>query len=488
MLKGIPHWKKCILFLAALITAIYFFYKNSLEMPENKNQIEIKKCKFTESSQKLNNPNRGFYCMHGFVIRDMEVDYQEEITKRYHNDTGTTLTLVEINLKEYRDKEISVQGLMNIDHLFQSLKELDQDLILRILYDWDGKNLETEPDTRETIQIHMKQLEPVFRKYKEEIFVIQGLFVGDCGEMHHSKFLEEEDIKILAEQLAEVTNPNTFLAVRTPAYWRRITGISIPEQVRRSDGTLESRIGIFNDGMLGSSSDCGTYGEGTPENDGENAKWKRSEELKFLNTLCQTVPIGGEVIIDNIYNDLQNAVKDMSAMHVTYLNKEYDRQVLEKWADTVISEPGCFDGMDGLSYIDRHLGYRLVIKDAQLEYHSKEEILSVDVTLQNVGFAPVYKDTEVSISLLEKNKEELLTYNIPQDIRDLTGGMESAECMNLHTDVLFEELAEGEWEVFFEITDTDSGQRIYFGNEQYPEKYGYQIGSVERIVSEGRIN
>lgn len=38
---------------------------------------------------------------------------------------------------------------------------------------------------------------------------------------------------------------------------------------------------------------------------------------------------------------------------------------MDKQAKTVITEEGCFKGMDGLTYMERHLGYRLVLTNAK---------------------------------------------------------------------------------------------------------------------------
>lgn len=76
---------------------------------------------------------------------------------------------------------------------------------------------------------------------------------------------------------------------------------------------------------------------------------------------------------------------------MTYLNRAYDQAVLEKWSKSVIKEDGCFNGMDGLTYIERRLGYRLAIVDAGLRYQSREDTLTAEVTLKNMGFAPLYK-------------------------------------------------------------------------------------------------
>lgn len=75
------------------------------------------------------------------------------------------------------------------------------------------------------------------------------------------------------------------------------------------DGSLASRLGLFNDGMLGSVYDLGTYDD-TPltSSSTPGEKGSRSDELIYQYKLCQYVPNGGEVTVNNEYNDLENAI------------------------------------------------------------------------------------------------------------------------------------------------------------------------------------
>ena len=114
------------------------------------------------------------------------------------------LVLLQINLCNYADGEISPKGMENLDALFTELEQTDKHYIIRFLYDWEGKGREKEPKHMDIILKHMEQLEPVFHKYQESIFIHQGIFVGDCGEMHGSKFLSDTDMKTLLSQLVKV--------------------------------------------------------------------------------------------------------------------------------------------------------------------------------------------------------------------------------------------------------------------------------------------
>lgn len=62
----------------------------------------------------------------------------------------------------------------------------DKDMILRIIYDDEGKGMEHEPAGLSQIQSHMDQLGSIIYKYAAHIYTTQGLFIGSWGEMHTS--------------------------------------------------------------------------------------------------------------------------------------------------------------------------------------------------------------------------------------------------------------------------------------------------------------
>lgn len=439
---------------------------------------------FTESSRELRNPNRGFYYIYGFQITDEEADYEVLVRDKYRKDKNTCLTMVQINLQAYRESAITEKGLANIDALFSALEGIDKQLIVRFLYDWDGENKQYEPEHLEFVLTHMQQLEEILHKYSHKIFTLQGLFIGNWGEMNGTKHFSNENIQLLAAKLADVTDESTYLAVRTPAQWRATVQLTDwdtgePAFNRR----LAVRLGLFNDGMLGSASDYGTYGTKSAKEAGVLGYWSREEELAFQEQLCRRVPNGGEVIVDNSYNDFDNAVKDLATMHVTYINRDYDRNVLEKWKKSVVHEKSCFDGMDGLTYLERHLGYRLLITDVVLEHNFPDKYFSVDISMKNVGFAPLYKEHQINLYLYSEVEEQLLVYDMEGDLRELAGGNEAEKSKTLHAEIPIKELLQTEYEVYFSVVDVDTGKTLSFANEQEMGRYGYLVGKFTKGIA-----
>lgn len=295
----------------------------------------------------LRNPNRGFYHICRVTLSDGLCDYAAMAVAHVVAYPDDTLALLEINLREYRAGDISFAGMGSLDRLLSAWEDYDVGLIVRFLYDWDGNGPENEPEDLDTVMGHIAQAGPVLSAHGDSIFCLQGLFVGSWGEMHGTKF--GGDFAVLAEALDDATGNCMFLSVRTPAQLREIL---------KSRPDLESRLGLFNDGMLGSATDLGTYDMA----DQGVERRTRERELFFQENTCLSVPNGGEAVLDNPYNDFENAVRDMSRMHVAYLNGAYDPAVLGKWAGTDMAAYG-LDGLSGLDYIERRLGYRLYVSD-----------------------------------------------------------------------------------------------------------------------------
>lgn len=462
--------------LVLFVGMIVILFLSMLMFHKYRGNIRMESYQFTESSRELKNPGRGFYQLYRFMITDEQINYWKLVQELYRTDKDTSLTLVEINLQNYRDDEISKQGIENIKALFQSLGDLNKQLIVRFMYDWDGENDKYEPETIEIILRHMEQLKPVLQDADNPIFIIQGLFIGNWGEMNGTKYFGDGQMQQLIEQLDCVTDPDTFLAVRTPEQWRRVTGLQEISQQALEEHAFAGRLSLYNDGMLGSESDYGTYR--IQEIAGKKIS-ERTEELQFQGKLCKRVPNGGEVIQDNQYNDFDNAVTDLAAMHVTYLNSGHDQAVLDKWKNVKVRAKGCYRGMDGYTYIERHLGYRLLIQEVAFHHNTFSDFLEVGVTMKNVGFAPLYAKPEVGIVLYDEEQDTYLTYEMKGDLRKLTGGNEAEEHLTLTSDIPVDILLKTKYEVYFFITDSKTGRRILLANEQEAGEYGYCIGSIE---------
>ncbi len=391
----------------------------------------------TENMGYLSNPYCGFYNIYSYMLSD-DLTFDEKLA---YEDDENALALIEVNLVRYRDGKISKKGLNALDTLFEAWSCEGKDLIVRFLYDWDGKGELYEPDDLSTVITHIEQTCKVLNLHKDIVYILQGVYVGSYAEMHDSSFLGKDDLDTLINAIYEATDPSIYLSVRTPSYWRKITKKDTIDPADAFGTALDARLSLFNDGLMGSESDLGTYDD-------------REDELSFQNTLCRYVPNGGEVIIDNEYNDIDNAVNTLSEMRVSYLNDEYDDEVLEKWK---ISE---YDGETGYEYIRNHLGYRYLVTQVSVENNDMDffsKNFTLDISISNTGFSPIYKKADLILHI--KNDETDLEYPLEADLRYIPDDNPLDASLSLS----FDDLPEGSYQL--SLSASSEGKSLLFANE-----------------------
>ena len=410
----------------------------------------------TESAEALPNPDRGFYAIHPFRLTE-EGDPAAPVAESYAGDPGPGLSLVEVDLRQYRGGPITDRGLEYLEALFRSLRELEKRYILRFVYDLKGRNLATEPTDRGIIEIHMGQVSPLLAGFSRHVFTLQGLFVGNWGEMNGTRYTGAKHWRALAEALDQAAPQGLYLAVRTPAQRRACAG--------RGSG-LDARLGLFNDGMMGSDTDLGTFSPPMVGGGGPDAPWCREEELDYIRQLCRRVPNGGEAVCSNPLNDFPRALEYLGQTRVTYLNRDYDGAVLQKWQEARITEPGPWQGTDGLTYIREHLGYRLLAEGARLGRDPFRGNLTAAVRVRNLGFAPVYGALAPELVLLGPEGEEACRRPmLGGDLRSLAGGGDR-DALSLRGSLPLEGLGPGEYTAALRVTAKESGCPILLANRE----------------------
>lgn len=422
----------------------------------------------TESADELSNPYIGFYSMYGYVLGNDTLSNLPDPDSNPEETPG--LVMLELNLRRFADQDLSDPALAQLDTILSSWQKHGNSMILRFLYDWDGKAKDSEPQSLDQILRHMDQTAAIVNRYTDSVFLIQGIFVGNCGEMNGSDHLSDEDCSILMQHLADVIDPSIFLSVRTPVQRRKIlNSAELPSAETAFDGSLSSRLGLFNDGMLGTANDTGTYGDTPASADAYRSAWMREDELDFQDRLCNFVPNGGEVTLDNPLNDLAHAIQDLSRMHVSYLNSEHDPAVLDKWkAAAYKDKASVFNGLSGYDYIERHLGYRYVIQDTALDSSDFQ------IRLENVGFSVCYRKLDLQLTLVSSDGE-VFSFPISSDSRFWIPGTTAELSISLP----LARLAKGSYTVYFQMTDPVLQREILPANTFSHDTHGFSIGTLE---------
>lgn len=426
-------------------------------------RIKLDSCE--ESYETFFNPERGWY-----YITRIELDEQVVTPKRYLN-SNNSIELLEINLMKYRKGLISEQALQQLYHIFMLSREAKKKLILRFTYDMIGNCLATEPDNISIIFSHMEQLKSLFFIFHDIIFLYQGIFMGSWGEMHDSKFANTVDMQKLFQKMASVTPDTAYIAVRTPAQYRTITqclGVCYKKDSSKGNGFY--RLGLFNDSIVSSDTDCGTYGI-MPREKARHyyEKWCRSDELAFQNELVKRTPSGGETSALYKAMCMEEVVEELRKTGITYLNNEYHPEVIRYWESKKI-EKGPYKGKSYYDYIGDHLGYRLVITD--IKQSQKKGMIIIDIHIENKGFAPLYKEKVIHLVLKNKAGEDIVS--------KYEKGCALFQKLHLVYTIQTAQLSAEQYTIYLQIIDPACDQLIACANEGFDGSLGNKLGTICR--------
>ncbi len=389
-------------------------------------QNRIKKIKWmplprSEKAEALSNPYCGLYSIFHFYATSELMQPDEGLIENIPLNPDQQLCLLEINLVHFNEIPLTEAALHNIERIFLFFTNRGKQMILRFLYDWEGKGVINEPKDLNIILDHMKQLSPLLKEYTDRIYILQGLFIGSWGEMHNSRYLGERQMVLLSRQIYECTGEHTQIALRCPSFWRMIFKTILPlEEETAFSNIRKARFSLFNDGIMASETDYGTYGStSSKDTESYSEKWVRDEELEFQGELCRYVSNGGEVINDNPYNNVPLAIETLKQMRISYLHQKYDEQVLNKWK---ASRPGVANEIwkkrTAYDYIIAHLGYRFTIEAIKLSLISeKGGVLKAMLRIRNMGFAPCYHKFQVRFIIRTATYSESYEYSVDTDTR-----------------------------------------------------------------------
>lgn len=426
-------------------------------------RLNFRKGNLIETAEVLPNPARGWYRIHSFAV-EREPDWEELARCLEPEDT---LAMVLLDIGEYRDRDLDEEVLDRIHRILSFFKERKYDCIVRAVYDREGKAVEREPSIFGQVLNHLRQVLSAAGEVSGSVFVYQGVLVGNWGEMHGSRFLGGDRLPQLAEVLRDSRPQGAWLAVRRPVQWRQLHKEQAGEIPVCWDG-----MGLFDDGMFGSPSHLGTFGEVNCQGALWGAPWSREKELEFESRLCGQAPNGGEAVYGEGYirqlapGDVIRVLQDM---RVTYLNRHYDPKILDIWKEWKLLCRGVWSKLSLFDYIGAHLGYRLVVRNVRAAQERRTGRLWVEVEAENTGFASLYQDSWIALEYTDPagaRQRDVL----PESL----GGWESGQAKRFVW-----ELEPGDGELLLLAGRSKDNARIRFGNRADEDGKVF-LGSVSR--------
>ncbi|MDE7453228.1 MAG: DUF4832 domain-containing protein [Clostridia bacterium] len=349
-----------------------------------------------ESIEKINNPDQGFYRPIYVEVTESGAKYNANIindnTQLYHLRADISAFSKAVNGIE--DKELTASALDGIEELLQTLRSRGKNAVVRFAYDPKYNGAKDKEPSLDMICTHISQISGVLNRYPATITAVEVGLIGPWGEMHSSAISKLDTKATLAKKyLDETADSGLAILVRTPDVIYNclnktindIDGYVIPKE------SLYYRLGLFNDGYLGSGNDLGTYNN-------------RAREVKFMSVQNGHLPYGGEVVTsgnpsDDKWRDIKNCTPEMYEMGLSYLNIEWNNNEIAKWQKTYYTQDCGYDrlyyGSTAFDYIQNHMGYRLVLKSSKLK--SKRGTVKVSLKIKNVGFGNMLKEKKVRL-------------------------------------------------------------------------------------------
>lgn len=373
--------KKILWALVAVVLIVVVIVISQPLFSKNDMQEYVQDLNYTESLDYVSNPDQGFY-------RTSYVSFTPDgASKALSYMENVNLYHLRMDISEFSgvvngegDKLLTEPALTELKSVLEYYKQREKSVIVRFSYDKNfNGNSNFEPETSIILE-HVEQICSVLDEYEITITAIEAGMVGPWGEMHTSTSANSQVISAIIDKFLTNTT-NIPILVRTPKMIYDYLGITIEDL---DDYVIDKtsnayRLGIFNDGYLGSSTDLGTYSD-------------REQETTWLSNQTGHLPFGGEVTSPtSTLHDIDNCTEEMRKLNLSYLNYEWNYNIVQnKWQNTFYSETSGdeenYYGQTAYTYIQNRLGYRLVLRNSVFYYNDDFKQINIKLTLENVGF------------------------------------------------------------------------------------------------------
>ncbi|TWT78419.1 hypothetical protein Pla123a_12110 [Posidoniimonas polymericola] len=352
---------------------------------------ELQEVRFEPSSAELLNPERGF-CIQLDTRKRLQPIEPAQFQRA--RSTGVTLVNRIFYLKDFRDRWLTDRALATIEQDFAAAREHGVKLVPRFAY----SSRIGEADASEDVVLrHIRQLKPLLTKNSDVILTLQAGFIGAWGEWHASTngLDSAGPMRRVAMGLLDALPPDRCIQVRTPKAKQQVVQRPRPLNADRAfDGSPAARIGHHNDCFVADETDVGTYRDD-----------QAAEDREFVATETCFLPMGGETCRNSEYAGGARALRELSAMHWTYLNRSYHRGVLRRWQE-----------QGALTEVRDRLGYRLSITSVQLSKSvAAGGQLRGKIVLINLGWAAPVNPRPLELILANADTEQRFT--LPTEVR-----------------------------------------------------------------------
>ena len=321
------------------------------------------------------------------------------------------------------DADIPLTAAMKADvrRYLEETRRNGGSLIVRIGYTWSDKQ-GCEPSDFDVVLGHVRDLAKIMSDFDDVVVGVEAGVAGPWGEMHSSDYCRPEYMNRVLSTYCDNLSSNISILVRAPGYISKMAGTDTPGTLAMlpfSDARLK-RLGMYNDGYLGTWWDYGTWA----------GDFTRERGIKMLQTFGGH-PYGGElayVKMDWLEDNREkcaeildvakwNIVKEWYETHLNYLRNigslkhplcefiSRERFGVDKFRFDGMPDLHEYDGLDLHKFMYDHMGWRFVARDARLPKvlrQGKDAIAVIDV--ENTGFGRLLLPVRADVLLVSGGK------------------------------------------------------------------------------------
>lgn len=370
------------------------------------------------------------------------------------------------NYIEGTDYDLDDNFFTAVRGTFENCRRNGSTIALRFRYDSNGKT-NPEPASFDQVLRHIQQIKDngLLEDYQDILMFVETGFVGAWGEQWGGKYTSLEYKAQLVDAMLDCVPGDIPITVRTPNIFAQWAGISVAEMADyiAEPGSDAARIGMYNDGYMGSDTDLGTY-----TNRSATTDWMHHQMLHTY--------YGGEFSGDLNWTQKydtylpENAIPEMYKTHLSYINSN----IYALYKDYTFGAAYDVDGVDNSAYYGQtvfqfmrdHLGYRFVVRKAEHTNVVKQgENLQLNFSVENTGFANPIRPQKAEL-LLEKDGDFIQT-EVDIDTRTWLS------CTTTDTQLSVKlpgDIAPGNWKIYLRMSvgnqgiEDDNQRTVHFAN------------------------
>lgn len=396
------HLLITIVILTLLYTSLYLGFSGPV--------VYAATTTYTADNSVFPNPERGFYNR-----KDVVVD-------RSFASLSNTIVHSYVRIDAYKgggDIGFNDSVMSGLRAGLNAIRADGKKVILRFAYNF-GDYVPSPPyctnadATQATIVKHIGQVVSSLEPYKDVIMAFEAGFIGCWGEWHSSWYQGDAEMppKIaITQSMADTFNwSNTGdaslpftppLAIRYPNLLRNLVNSSL-------SASAKNRLGSHQDCFLASDpDDWGTWSR--------DPAYTPDQDKQFVGSIGVDHLVGGETCnVSSPRVNCPTARTEMQLMHFTYLNEDYEANVIQ-----VFKNQGCF------TEFQQKLGYRLRLSDATYPTSpGAGSSFNLQVNLANDGYASLVSGRPVFAVL--DGSGGTFTFRLSADPRTWESGQPAA--------------------------------------------------------------